>query len=189
MSQEELRDQPWSPEVTSSERVYRGAVWDVIRETFTYPGGNLVRDYVQHPGASAVVAIDEHNRVVLLRQYRHPVRCYNWEIPAGLLDQPGEDPEECARRELAEEANLQASHWELMVTLNVSPGGSNELIHLFLARGIAPIDTGFVRTGEEADLEVQMWPLEEALQAAQDGRMSNQIAVTALLIAHGRLSK
>jgi 8-oxo-dGTP pyrophosphatase MutT (NUDIX family) len=185
----ELRDSAWSPEVALRETVYHGAVWDVVRERFSYPGGVLVRDFVEHPGASAAVALDDQQRVVLLRQYRHPVRSYNWEIPAGLLDQPGEDPEECARRELAEEANLQASQWEFLVTLNVSPGGSNEVIHIFLAQGLSEVEHDFEKTGEEADIEVVRWPLDEAVSAACDGRIANHIAVTGLLLADARLRR
>jgi len=130
------------------------------------------------------VALNENDEVLLLRQYRHPVRSRNWELPAGLLDQPGEDPRECAIRELAEEANYQADSWTHMATLNVSPGGSNELIHIFLARGLSPIDHDYVRTGEEADLEVKFWPLSEAVQATLHGQIRNQISVTGLLFAH-----
>ena len=187
MSESSPRDAAWSPETSQHERVYQGAVWDVVRESFRYGDQSLVRDFVDHPGASAVVALDADDNVLLLRQYRHPVRSYNWEIPAGLLDQPGEDPAECARRELAEEANYQAADLEHLATLNVSPGGSNEVIHIFLARGLSPVDHDYQRTGEEADLEVQFWPLEVAVEAARGGQIANQIAVTALLLAHARL--
>jgi 8-oxo-dGTP pyrophosphatase MutT (NUDIX family) len=184
VTHERLGDTPEDPVVSARETVYRGAVWDVVRETFDYGDGELTRDFVNHTGASAVVALNEDDEVLLLRQYRHPVRSRNWELPAGLLDQPGEDPLECARRELAEEASYQATEWTRMCTLNVSPGGSNELIHIFLARGLAPIEHDYERTGEEADLEVQFWPLSEAVAAAVDGRIHNQISVTGLLFAH-----
>jgi len=184
VSHEELVDTPEDPTVSLRETVYTGAVWDVVRETFDYGEGTLTRDFVNHTGASAVVALNENDEVLLLRQYRHPVRSRNWELPAGLLDQPGEDPRECAIRELAEEANYQADSWTHMATLNVSPGGSNELIHIFLARGLSPIDHDYVRTGEEADLEVKFWPLSEAVQATLHGQIRNQISVTGLLFAH-----
>ena len=184
MSHEELVDTPEDPTVSLREAVYTGAVWDVVRETFDYGEGTLTRDFVNHTGASAVVALNENDEVLLLRQYRHPVRSRNWELPAGLLDQPGEDPRECAIRELAEEANYQADSRTHMATLNVSPGGSNELIHIFLARGLSPIDHDYVRTGEEADLEVKFWPLSEAVQATLHGQIRNQISVTGLLFAH-----
>jgi len=172
------------PEIRSRETVYDGAIWNVVREHFGYGDTELIRDFVDHPGASAIVALDDDENVVLLRQYRHPVRSRNWELPAGLLDMPGEDPAEAAHRELAEEASLQAERMEHMVTLNVSPGGSNEVIHFFLASGLWPVDSNFVRTGEEADMEVHRVPLDEAVRACLEGKIANQIAATGLLIAH-----
>jgi len=179
-----LTDLPETIRVTSSEVVYQGAVWDVRRDTIDYPGGSLSRDYVDHPGASCVVAIDTDDNVVLLQQYRHPVRSRNVEIPAGLLDIPGEDPLVCAKRELAEEAGLTATDWSHVMTLNVSPGGSNEVIHIFVAEGLSPVDSDFVKTGEEADMVVFRRPLAEVVQACFDGSIANQIAVTAILAAH-----
>jgi hypothetical protein len=102
VTRDQLVDTPEEPAVSLRETVYIGAVWDVVRETFDYGDGQLVRDFVNHTGASAVVALNDRDEVLLLRQYRHPVRSRNWELPAGLLDQPGEDPRECAIRELAE---------------------------------------------------------------------------------------
>ncbi len=182
-------DTPELPNISSTHTVYHGAVWDVVRETFDYRGEVLDRDFVDHPGAAAVVALDEQRRVLLLRQYRHPVRSRNWEIPAGLLDMPGEDPEECAHRELAEEASYSAETLTHLGTFNVSPGGSNEVIHIYLAEGLRPIAHEFERTGEEADLEVEFWPLHAAVQAVIEGRIANQIAAIALLLAHVRLQR
>lgn len=179
-----LRDDTEHPEILRHETVYQGAVWDVVRDEFPYGDSTLRRDYVNHPGASAVVAVDDEKNVVLLRQYRHPVRARNWEIPAGLLDQPGEDPLECAKRELAEEANLFAADYTHLGTFNVSPGGSNEVIHIYLATGLHEVDTDFVKTGEEADLEVHRWPLQEAVDAVKNGAIANQIAAMGLLLAH-----
>jgi ADP-ribose pyrophosphatase len=85
-----------------SEKVYRGAIWDVSRERFDYNGEELSRDFVDHPGAVAVVALNEHDEIMMIRQYRHAIRAIDWEIPAGLLDIPGEDPLVCAKRELLE---------------------------------------------------------------------------------------
>jgi ADP-ribose pyrophosphatase len=174
--------------VTESAVVYRGAVWDVKRDVVDYPGGQITRDYVDHPGAACVVALDDDDQVVLLRQYRHPVGAKNIEIPAGLLDIPGEDPLECAKRELAEEAGLQADTWAHLMSLNVSPGGSNEVIHMYLARELSVVESDFVKTGEEADMTMHRLPLSEAVAACLAGDITNQIAVTALLAAHVSLS-
>lgn len=189
MTKAPLEDTPSSIPVLSREIVYDGAIWDVVRETFSLNGDVLSRDFVDHTGASAVVALDENDRVVLIRQYRHAIRSLNWEIPAGLLDVAGEDPLECAKRELAEEADLEADDWSFLMTLNTTPGGSNEFIHIYLARGLRPTEHGYVREGEEADLERRFVPLAEAIEAILEGRITNQIAVTALLAAHVRLSR
>ena len=182
-------DSPQSFPVIASETVYRGAVWDVLRETVDYPGGALTRDFVDHPGAACVVALDEDNRVVLLSQYRHPIRTRNIEIPAGLLDIAGEDPLECARRELVEEAGLSARSWEHLMSLHVSPGGSNEVIHVYLARGLEAVESDFVKTGEEADMTLHRVGLDDAITACFEGRITNHIAVTALFAAHAHLSR
>lgn len=180
------RDEPRSIPVMSRETVYDGAIWDVVRETFEYNGSVLSRDFVAHTGAVGVVALNEDHEVMMIRQYRHAIRTTNWEIPAGLLDIPGEDPVECGKRELAEEADLEADSWEFMMTLNTTPGGSNELIHIYLATGLRPIVHDYVREGEEADLEKRFIPLEDVVQSILEGTLRNQIAVTALLAAYVR---
>jgi 8-oxo-dGDP phosphatase len=177
-------DEPRELSVLSRQKVYDGAIWDVVRETFELGGAVLSRDFVDHTGAVAIVALNEADEVMMIRQYRHAIRSLNWEIPAGLLDVPGEDPVECARRELAEEADLSAKHMEYLTTLNTTPGGSNEFIHIYLATGLAPLEHDYVREGEEAQLEKRFVPLTDAVSAAARGLIRNQIAVTALLVAH-----
>jgi 8-oxo-dGDP phosphatase len=177
-------DAPQSIPVLSREMVYDGAIWDVVRETFAYNGEVLSRDFIDHTGAVAVVALTESNEVMMIRQYRHAIRTLNWEIPAGLLDMEGEDPLECGKRELAEEADLEADDWSFLMTLNTTPGGSNEFIHIYIARGLRPLEHSYVREGEEADLETRFVPLDDAIEAIMQGKITNQIAVTALLAAH-----
>jgi len=170
--------------VSTRETVYEGAIWDVVRETFPYNNEVLSRDFVDHTGAVAIVALNESDEVMMIRQYRHSIRSVNWEIPAGLLDIPGEDPLVCGKRELAEEADLEAENWEFLTTLNTTPGGSNEFIHIYIATGLHQLDHDYVRTGEEADLEKRFVPLRDAVHAAVTGKIRNQIAVTALLAAY-----
>ena len=177
-------DEPLSIPVLSTETVYEGAIWNVVRDTFPYNDEVLSRDYVDHTGAVAVVALNERDEVMMIRQYRHSIRTVNWEIPAGLLDIAGEDPLFCGKRELAEEADLEADHWEFLTTLNTTPGGSNEFIHICVATGLRPLTHDYVRTGEEADLEMHFVPLRDAVKAAVTGKIRNQIAVTALLAAY-----
>src|SRR5690606_21006064 len=160
-------------EVLASSRVYAGRVWDVRRERFLFGGHELERDFVEHPGAVAVLARDADDRVLLINQYRHPVRSRDWELPAGLLDVVGEDPLLAAQRELAEEADLVADSWEELVTFATSPGGSDEVIRIFEARGVAPAPEVFARSGEEAELVVRWAPLAEVVEAALAGRLRN----------------
>jgi len=180
LPEDEARDIP----ALRRERVYQGAIWDVVRETFEYNGEGLSRDFVDHTGAVAVVALNELDEVMMIRQYRHSIRSLNWEIPAGLLDIPGEDPLVCGQRELAEEADLEAAKWEFLTTLNTTPGGSNEFIHIYVATGLSAARHDYVRSGEEADMEKRFVPLADAVLSAIQGKIRNQIAVTALLAAY-----
>ncbi len=121
---EQLRDEPVDLEVVSTEVVYEGAVWDVRSDTVRYGDGEMTRQYVEHPGAAAVVAIDDDERVVLIQQYRHPIKERDWEIPAGLLDVAGEPPLETAKRELTEEVDLEADRWQHLLSMRTTPGAT-----------------------------------------------------------------
>ena len=171
--------------VTSSERVFEGRVWDIRRDEFDFAGHPVVREYTDHPGAVAVLAIDDQDRVLLINQYRHPVGLRDWELPAGLLDVAGEAPIAAARRELAEETDLVAEHWSELITFHTSPGGSNETLHVFEARGILPTAT-FARTEEEAEIVLRWAPLDEVVDAVLEGRLSNSILIIAVLAAHAQ---
>jgi 8-oxo-dGTP pyrophosphatase MutT (NUDIX family) len=172
--------------VVASEKVYEGRVISLYRDTVTMPGGgDSVREVVRHPGAVAVVAVDDRDRVVLLRQYRHPVGGYLWELPAGLRDEDGEPPLETAKRELAEEALLAAERWSLLTTICSSPGFCDELVLVYLAEGLSAVDrpVGFTVEHEELDMTVQRVPLAEAVQRVFDGDIRNSSAVVGLLAA------
>jgi 8-oxo-dGDP phosphatase len=178
-----LRDEPLDIEVTQSDLVYEGRVWDVRSDTFPYGDGTLVRQYVDHTGAVAIVAIDDDGRVLLIQQYRHPIRSRDWEIPAGLLDVAGEEPILTAQRELAEEADLEAADWRPLVSVHTTPGGSDEVVHVFLARGLAPAREVHDREAEEADIRVEWVALDDVVTAVLDGRMQNGILIAGALAA------
>ncbi|MFS0733324.1 NUDIX hydrolase [Microbacterium sp. 1P10UB] len=178
-----LHDEPVDPDIVDSELVYEGRVWDVRSDTFRYNGDELVRQYVDHPGAAAIVAVDDDGRVLLIQQYRHPIRHRDWEIPAGLLDMEGESPMAAAVRELEEEADLTASSWEPLVSIFTTPGGNDEVVHLFLARGISARDAAHAREAEEADIRVEWVPMDEVVDAVLAGRMRNGILATGVLAA------
>ena len=183
----ELRDEPFAPEVLSSDLVYRGYVWDVRSDRVAYGDGEIVREYVDHTGAVAVLALDADDRVLLIQQYRHPIRHRDWELPAGLLDIEGEDPMDAARRELAEEADIVASDVQPLVETWTTPGGNSELIRIYLARGLTTAPEAFDRTDEEADIRVEWVPLSEAVDAVLDGRLRNGILSLGVLAAERRL--
>lgn len=176
-------DAPATVEIVSRERVYEGYVWDVVSERFTLNGDVITREFVDHTGAVAVLALDDDDRALFIRQYRHPVRTRDWELPAGLLDQPGEDALEAAKRELAEEADLVAEHWWVLQDFFTTPGGNNESIRIFLARGVRAADEVFEREHEEADIETRWVPLDEAFRAAREGRIQNASTVMSIYAA------
>lgn len=184
-----LRDEPFETDVTASELVYAGRVWDVRSDTVRYGDGEIVRQYVDHPGAAAVVAVDDEERVLLIQQYRHPIRHRDWEIPAGLLDVAGEPPIETARRELAEEADLVAASIEPLVSVFTTPGGNDEVVHVFLARQLTSASATFARTDEEADIRLEWVALADVVDAILAGRMRNGILVAGVLAAAEKLSR
>lgn len=173
--------------VVETESVYTGKVVSLCRDVLRMPNGELaVREVVTHPGAVGVVAVDGGDNVVLVNQYRHPVRGRLDELPAGLLDVAQESALDAARRELAEEAKLSADRWETLIDLNPSPGFSNEAIRIFLARDLAevPHPDDFVVEHEETTMTVRRVPLDDAVQAAMDGLITNAAAVAGVLAAH-----
>ncbi|GAA2016568.1 NUDIX domain-containing protein [Microbacterium ulmi] len=186
---ERLRDEPVEPDIVVSELVYEGRVWDVRSDVFRYGGAELERQYVDHPGAAAIVAVDDQDRVLLIQQYRHPIRSRDWEIPAGLLDVPGESPLESARRELEEEADLSAAEWSPLVSVFTTPGGNDEVVHLFLARGLSPTGHAHAREAEEADIRVEWVPLTDAVTGILEGRLRNGILAVGVLAAAERLRR
>lgn len=179
----DLHDEPLDAEILDSDLVYEGRVWDVRSDTLRYGGDEIVRQYVDHPGAAAIVVVDDDERVLLIQQYRHPIRHRDWEIPAGLLDIAGESPLETAQRELIEEADLTAAHWEPLLSIFTTPGGNDEVVHVFLARGLAPVGTAHAREAEEADIRVEWIPLQDAVTGVLAGRLRNGILAVGVLAA------
>lgn len=182
-----LADEPARLTVRSSRTVHDGLVWDVRRDEVDLGDGQTVtREVLVHTGAVGVIALDEQDRVLLVRQYRHPVRSYLWEPPAGLLDVEGEDPLEAARRELAEEADLRADEWHLLVDYFNSPGGSTEAFRCYLARRLHGVPEGdrHDRHDEERDMATAWVSLDDARDLVLRGRLHNPTAVCGILAAY-----
>ena len=172
--------------VTSSRTLYSGHVMALRLDEVRMPDGEVrVREVVEHPGAVGVVALDDDGAVVLIRQYRHPVGEWLVELPAGLLDVPGEPAWRTAARELHEEAALTAGRWDLLADLRSSPGLSTEAVRIYLARDLSPVADAdrHLGTEEETDLGVHRVPLDEAVAAVFTGRVTNSLAVAGLLAA------
>jgi len=178
-----LSDDRVTPQLVSTETVYTGHVWNVDREEFELDGTTITREFVNHTGAVAVLAMDERDRVLLIKQYRHPVRLRDWELPAGLLDVANESPLHAAQREFAEETDLQAESWHVLSEMLTTPGGSNEAIRIYLARGVSDTGDTFERDAEEAGIELRWVPLEDAVDAVLDRRIQNSILCMGLLAA------
>jgi ADP-ribose pyrophosphatase len=176
-----LADEPASFEVTDSAVVYEGAVWNIRRDTIAYNDDSMVREYVDHTGAVAVYAEDDEGRVLVIQQYRHPVRLRDWELPAGLLDMEGEDHLTAAQRELGEEADLEADTWEPLVRYNTSSGGSDEFIQIYRARGVRATSSAFEREAEEADIVKRWVPRSEIIDGVLAGQLNNSALVVAAL--------
>jgi ADP-ribose pyrophosphatase len=173
-------------EVLKHTERYSGPIFEVFTDEISMSDGrSATRDIVLNKNAVGVVALDEVGRVLLIKQYRHPVRQRLWELPAGLLDVPGEDRVAAAARELGEEADLRAARFDLLVDLHTSPGFTAETIRIFLARELSPVPQGerHVRTDEEADIEPAWFDLDEAVAMVLRGEITNAAAVSGLLAA------
>ena len=185
----ELRDVPESWPVVSTEDVYRtGWVMALRLDELHAPeddstSGRLV---LEHPGAVIVLAVDEVRRAYCLWQYRHPAQRRFVELPAGLLDAEGESPEETARRELREEAGLEAGSWIPLGSTWSSPGITAEVMHFFLAQELRAVDNDFERTHEEADMSAGWVGLDDLRAAVLDGRVQDGPLVQAVLLADAK---
>jgi 8-oxo-dGTP pyrophosphatase MutT (NUDIX family) len=193
----DIADRPLTWPVVGSREIHRDDWVVVLREDQVqrpdHPEESFARLVVEHPGAVVVLAVDDQERVCCIRQYRHAGRAVFVELPAGLCDAEGEDPQVTAARELREEVELQADHWQHLLTTYPSAGITAEVHHLYLATGLSHADRGdFELHAEEAELE-QLWvPVEELLEAVLDGRvqegpLANAVFAYDALKRRGRL--
>ncbi len=186
----ELADRLEHRPVLEGRTVHHGKIWDVRSESVDLgDAGTVTREFVEHPGAVAIVALrerDGRDELLLIQQYRHPVGAFEWEVPAGLLDVDGEHPWEAAVRELHEEADLTAARWDVLIDYFSSPGGLSEALRVFLARDLAEVHHAdrHVRGEEEHGMPVRWVDLDEAHEAVLQGRLHNPSAVIGILTAH-----
>lgn len=187
-----ISDEDGLPEsaVTKVEVSFVGKIWNVVSKTFSFQGEQLTREYIAHPGAVAVLAINEKDEVLLIKQYRAPVNQFLYEMPAGLRDATDADDIEAAKRELAEEADYQADKWTHLHSFYTTPGSSSEVIEIFLAEELSHTGSTFERTSEEKGM-VPIWiPFTEVLHAVMNSRTKSPTLVVAVLaLAAKRNSK
>jgi 8-oxo-dGTP pyrophosphatase MutT (NUDIX family) len=181
-----LEDVAESWPVERSEDLYRGGAPFAVRRDLvrSRDGGEAFwRVVVEHPGAVVILAVDDEERALVLRQYRHPTGMRLVELPAGLLDKPGEDPVQAAKRELLEEAGVEAAEWLHLDTLHQSPGIMSERIEIYLARDLreVPDRAGFEPEHEEADMTVHRVPVDDLVEGVLAKRLTDGPLATAVL--------
>lgn len=185
-----ISDTPEAWQVTATTTPFQGNKTGVRTDDVVMPDGTVARrDYQTHPGSVAILALDDQDRVLVLSQYRHPVREKLWEIPAGLLDVPGENPLHAAQRELYEEAHVKAEDWRVLVDVYTTPGGSSEAVRIFLARQLSEAEGDrFAVSEEEADMELARVSLEELVRGALAGELHNNCLVVGALALSAALA-
>ena len=188
-----MEDTPESWPVAATEPLLKHWLLEVRSDKVQMPDQNFAeRTVVSHPGAVAVLALDDAGRVLMIRQYRHPVGYQLWEIPAGLRDAAGEPPLETARRELLEETGYRARDWHVLIDYFTSPGYSTERLRIYLARAVEQAKDdpaqAYVRHDEEKYMIQQWVPLDQAVTLAFEGRLHNSAAITGVLAAQSAQS-
>jgi len=174
-----IKDEPADFPLIKSDTVFSGRIWEVREEVFQFGEQELTRDFIVHPGAVGVIALNDLGQMLLVQQYRRALGQMMWEPPAGLLDVEGEDPLEAAKRELQEETGYVASDWRVLFDFAPSSGGSSELVRCYLATGLELHEAGRPEaTGEEADMKVQWTPVGEVMEAIHTGAISNSLLIT-----------
>lgn len=183
-----IQDTDRCVEIQRQQTVFHGAIWNIQSDTFTIQPTDapMTREYVQHPGAVAIVALNDQQQVAMINQYRHPLRQDCWEIPAGLLDVADEGLLVTAQRELLEEADLTATEWSVLVDHYPSGGSSSEAIRIFLAQDLHPVASSqrHIREAEEQHLVFQWVALDAVLEAVMAGDIRNTNAVAGIMAAH-----
>lgn len=168
----------------SSETLYTGKIFALRSDRVRMPGDTIaVREVVEHYGAVAIAALNAENHIAMVYQYRHAFGRRLWELPAGLLDVAGEEPQHTAVRELQEEAGLRADTWQVLADLNSAPGFSDESVRIYLATGLSEVDRPEAHH-EEADMTLRWFPIAEAARLVFSGEVVNSIAIAGILAAH-----
>ena len=171
----------------NSENIYDGTLLHVKKDKVELPNGDIsYREWIKHPGASAVIPVTDNNEIILVRQYRYPIQALTMEIPAGKLDVAGEDPLECAKRELEEETGYSAQEYQFLTKLATTVGFSDEFIYIYAARGLK---AGQQHTDEDEFINVVTVPLAKAVEMVHSGEILDGKSVVAILMLQNMLAK
>ena len=169
-----------SATVNSGNTIHKGRVFQLVRENVTLENGVTADiDYIQHPGATAIVALKDHEHLMMLKQYRHALKDYIWEIPAGTLD-AGETIENCAQRELAEETGYSAARWHRLGEITPVPGYSNERIHIYLAMDLKPAEHNL---DEDEMITVHKMQFDTVVEMIKKGEIQDGKTIASLFLA------
>jgi ADP-ribose pyrophosphatase len=169
-----ISDRLVSHPIVDRKTVFSGMVWDIRHDAFELNGETIARDYMVHPGAVAIIALNDAGELLLIEQYRHAQGKIMWEAPAGLMDFADEDPLEAAKRELFEETGYVASTWNVLLDLANSPGGSSEQIRIYFARDLSLHPDGRpIGDAEELDMPVHWIPIQDVLESIRRGAVTN----------------
>ncbi len=171
------------PRILRSETKYRGKVFDLIVDEIEYPSGNRsVREVAAHPGGAVILPLLPGNQIILVRQFRYPLRQFILELPAGKLN-PGEDPEACAHRELGEETGYTAGQMQLLTSIYTTPGFCNERLHIFLATDLKKSERGQQLEEGEASLTLEIVSLERAIRMVEHQEITDGKTICGILLA------
>ena len=169
-----ISDRLVSHPIVDRQTVFSGMVWDVRHDAFVLNGETVERDYIVHPGAVAIIALNESGELLLIEQYRHAQGKIMWEVPAGLMDLANEDPLETAKRELYEETGYLAKTWNVLLDLANTPGGSTEQIRIYFAQDLNLHPDGRpTGDAEELDMPVHWIPIPDVLESIRRGAVTN----------------
>jgi len=177
------------PKTLKSETLYHGKVFDLVVEDIEYPSGrSSVREIAKHNGGSVVVPLLDDGKILLVRQYRHPLKQYILELPAGKLE-PDENPLDCAARELREETGYEAASIEKLTDICTTPGFCTEILHIYLASGLRRSPKGQALEEGEATLTLETYSMAAAAAMIERGEIFDGKTICGILLAEKKIQK
>jgi ADP-ribose pyrophosphatase len=175
--------------VLKSEKKYVGSVFNLVVDQVEYASGSrTIREVAEHPGGAVAVPLTPSGDLILIKQFRYPIKKFLFELPAGKLD-PQEKPEHCARRELEEETGYISDRWERLTSIYTTPGFCDELLHIFLARDVKESGKGQQLDEGEHGLSIERVPFGKAVEMVRNGGIVDSKTICGILLAEDRIKK